>query len=93
MVGNNLETVQHAIAMALSISPSEQLCQQAGEILRGGISGSNCKNIAVSEDKKVECAKSGNKIFYYLTEIVPPIEVTNLTKEIQSSIANWNARL
>jgi hypothetical protein len=88
VVGNNLETVQHAIEMALSISPSEQVREQAGEMLRGGLSGSNCKNYVDSDNKKVDCVKSGDKIFYYITELVPSKEVTNLTKGIESSIAN-----
>jgi hypothetical protein len=32
--------------------------------------------------------KSGDKIFYYMTEIVPSNEVTNLKKGIEYSIAN-----
>jgi hypothetical protein len=88
VVGNNLERVQEAIAMTLNISSSEQLREEAGEILRGGISGSNCKNLAEGDNKKVECVKSGDKIFYYVSEIVPSKEVTNLTKGFESSIAN-----
>jgi hypothetical protein len=76
------------MAKTLNISPSEQLREEAGEILRGGISGSNCNNLGDGDNKKVECVKSGDKIFYYMTEIVPSKEVTNLTKGIESSIAN-----
>lgn len=88
VVGNNLERLQEAISKTLNISSSEQLREEAGEILRGGISGSNCKNLAEGENKEVECVKSGDKIFYYISEIVPSKDVTNLTKGIESSIAN-----
>jgi hypothetical protein len=88
VVGNNLGRVQEAIAKTLNISPSEQLREEAGEILRGGISGSNYSNLGDGDNKKVECVKSGDKIFYYMTDIVPSKEVTNLTKGIESSIVN-----
>lgn len=89
VVGNNLEKIQEEFVKTLNISPSEQLRNETSEIIRAGISGSNCKDIAQNDNRKVDCVKSGDKIFYFVSErVTPKDESSNMTKGIEASYAN-----
>lgn len=69
--------------------PSEQLKKEINQVVDAGISGAGCKNLVHIDDRKVDCIKSGDKVFWFVSEVVmPKNQDANKMSGIGLSISN-----
>ncbi len=89
IVGSSLDRIREEFVKSLSITPSEQLKKEINQVVDAGISGADCKNVAHTDDRKIDCIKSGGKVLWYVSEqAVPKNEHVNVTSDIGLSITN-----
>jgi hypothetical protein len=89
IVGNSLDRIREEFVKSLSLIPSEQLKKEINQVVDAGISGAGCKNLVHTDDRKVDCIKSGDKVFWFVSEVVmPKNQDANNTSGIGLSIAN-----
>jgi len=89
VVGRNLDKIQEEFIKTLSMTPSEELKKEVSKVIDAGVSGASCKNIANPDNRKVDCIKSRDKIFWYVLEIITPKNETSIqAKGLQASLAN-----
>ena len=89
VVGNSLDRIREEFVKSFSMIPSEQLKKEINQVVDAGISGAGCKNIVHTVDRKVDCIKSGDKVFWFVSEVVmPKSQDANKTSGIGISIAN-----
>ncbi len=89
IVGNSLDRIREEFVKSLSMIPSEQLKKEINQVVDAGISGAGCKNLVHTDDRKVDCIKSGDKVFWFVSEVVmPKNQDANNTSGIGLSIAN-----
>ncbi|MDQ5869905.1 MAG: hypothetical protein M3530_09300, partial [Thermoproteota archaeon] len=60
IVGNSLDRIREEFVKSLSLIPSEQLKKEINQVVDAGISGAGCKNLVHTDDRKVDCIKSGD---------------------------------
>jgi hypothetical protein len=89
VVGRNLDKIQEEFTKTLSTTPSQELKKEVSKVIDAGVSGASCKNIANPDNRKVDCVKSRDKIFWYVLEIITPKNETSIqAKGLQASLAN-----
>ena len=89
VVGNSLDRIREEFVKSISMIPSEQLKKEINQVVDAGISGAGCKNIVHTVDSKVDCIKSGDKVFWFVSEVVmPKSQEANKTSDIGVSLAN-----
>lgn len=89
VVGRNLDKIQDEFLKNLSPNPSQELKKDVSKLIDAGVSGVTCKNIASPDNRKVDCVKSKDSIFWYVLEIITPKNETNIqAKGLQASLAN-----
>ena len=89
VVGNSLDRIREEFVKSFSMIPSEQLKKEINEVVDAGISGAGCNNIVHTVDRKVDCIKSGDKVFWFVSEVaMPKSQDANKTSGIGLSIAN-----
>jgi len=83
VVGNSLDRIREEFVKSISMIPSEQLKKEINQVVDAGISGAGCKNIVHTVDSKVDCIKSGDKVFWFVSDVViPKSEDANKTSGI-----------
>lgn len=89
VVGKNLDKIQEEFIKTLSLTPSQELKREISKIMIAGASGAGCSNMANPANKKIECVKSGDRIFWYVLELPSPKNATiSKIKGIEASLAN-----
>jgi hypothetical protein len=89
MVGRNLTKIQDELIKNLSPNPSQELKKEVNKIIDAGVLGVTCKNIASADNRKIDCVKSRDSIFWYVLEIITPKNETNIqAKGLQASLVN-----
>jgi len=89
VVGNSLDRIREEFVKSLSLIPSEQLKKEINQVVDAGISGAVCKNLVHTDDRKVDCIKSGDKVYWFVSEVdMPKNQDANKTSGIGLSIAN-----
>lgn len=89
IVGRNLSKIQDELIKNLSPNPSQELKKEVSKIIDAGALGVTCRNIATADNRKIDCVKSKDSIFWYVLEIITPKNESNIqAKGLQASLAN-----